>query len=548
MGNQYPRNLQRDDDGFLTDPASCNEFLPDGRDNGVVNEVHDELDYHNLFVGQYAMGDVQFINYTSVNNAHSLYWKTSKNFVDGRLYHIVDSTFVNDPSDSYGQLQLLGPSGPFTFGILNTKFLGGRVGCGAICAGQHCGLGGSGGPCDVQYLLEGVDFSGLGDGARRIQFGVNAADPGFVLPIFVAKDNSLGGYRSIVSRHLSGFAALPGCQGSGQMWADGYGCSVPVRRLNLWGPKSENVRIAGAGYGVAPNWESPVRGINAGHMPFEPMHRGYGIPVVLGERYSLYASWGGDTLVELSDDLLAAYFGETETVQLEVGGVTCELRATDDTRFFSPLGLPRNLQILASHPLIRDGRLRCGSAGSSRGPAAPTSTPTMAAPSMAPTPLPTSAPTPAASSMPTPAPIATPAPALTMSPTASATPAPAPTPIPAPTAAPTASPTAGQTLALDAFVADPCGAGWPERKGRSGIPLLSANGVTFQGATIRTDGGVRLCEDCAARCWLQMAQVPCVGFVRTKSWQCTYFSRIDSVVEEGGDPTAVTTAPHVPAP
>ena len=33
----------------------------------------------------------------------------------------------------------------FTFRITNTSFAGGSLGCGAICAGQHCGLGGAGG-------------------------------------------------------------------------------------------------------------------------------------------------------------------------------------------------------------------------------------------------------------------------------------------------------------------------------------------------------------------------------------------------------------------
>ena len=32
----------------------------------------------------------------------------------------------------------------FTFRITNTTFAGGGLGCGAICAGQHCGLGGAG--------------------------------------------------------------------------------------------------------------------------------------------------------------------------------------------------------------------------------------------------------------------------------------------------------------------------------------------------------------------------------------------------------------------
>ena len=39
---------------------------------------------------------------------------------------------------------IAGPAGPFTFCISNSSFAGGGLGCGAICAAQHCGLGGAG--------------------------------------------------------------------------------------------------------------------------------------------------------------------------------------------------------------------------------------------------------------------------------------------------------------------------------------------------------------------------------------------------------------------
>jgi hypothetical protein len=66
----------------------------------------------------------------------------------------------------------------------------------------------------------------------------------------------------------------------------------------------------------------------------------------------------------------------------------------------------------------------------------------------------------------------------------------------------------------------------------------------LRGTAMRTDGGVKLCNDCAVRCWLQM-KGECVGFVmeyyegNTGRGSCTYFSDIDGIVPEGG--TAVTT-------
>ena len=43
----------------------------------------------------------------AVNNVHSMYWKTSKDFRDPTAYHIRDSLFINDPSDPVGELLYL---------------------------------------------------------------------------------------------------------------------------------------------------------------------------------------------------------------------------------------------------------------------------------------------------------------------------------------------------------------------------------------------------------------------------------------------------------
>merc|ERR1712151_854500 len=550
LDNQYPRNLKRDANGMLTDHKSCDEFTSDGRDNGVVNEVHDELDYHNQYVGQYAMGDVQFVNYTGINNTHNMYWKTSKNFADGRLFHVVDSLIANDPSDSYGQMQFLGPSGPFTFGMSNTKFVGSNVGCGAICAGQHCGLGGAGGPCNVQYLMDNVDFSGVASGERRIQFGANAADPGFVLPIFTARDSSLGGYRTNTRKHLNGFGALEGCSPAGPEWADGYGCTKHIRRLNVWGHWDVGtLKISGPGYDVGANWGAPVHGMNAGHMLYEPMHRGYGAPVVLGEQYTLTGQMHDEMIPDFSDNVLASYFGHSESVNVRVGSNACHLQASDDKRFVSPLGLPSNLLLLPTHSSIQAGRLECGGAA---GPTPP------------PTPFPTRSPTP-----PTPL-----APGCYYKQALASSKCPGPfldwerdvwgeanansgasqedcmarkaghdeycavsTEWRFVPSAPTPAPI-GDSSAVS-FKPQPCN--WED-------DLHSAAGTNFEGATIRTDGGVRICQDCAQRCFAQMSD--CVGFVfeqysNSDRGTCTYFSRIDSLrIVTNGNIFALTTTIH----
>ena len=69
----------------------------------------------------------RYINYTSINNGHAMYWKQGKNFVDKRPWHVLDSTFANDPADKFGVLQFLGPSGPFAFGMKNLGHHGKEV-------------------------------------------------------------------------------------------------------------------------------------------------------------------------------------------------------------------------------------------------------------------------------------------------------------------------------------------------------------------------------------------------------------------------------------
>lgn len=374
LDDQNPKRLSRDGDGYVTDMKQCNPFDSNGNDQGFVVEIHDDVNWHNGFVGQYALGDIQFVNFTSVNNYHAMYWKASKNFVDGRLWHIRDSTFANDPNDGIGVLQFLGPGGPFVFGILNTVFIGsGPPGCGGvICINHDCGLGGAGGPCNTQYLLQNVDFSGIPASAQRIHFG---SDPGagideaFVSPVFLSTDNSLGGYRSIVSGYMNGFGACGCCEQLGQVWGFGFGCSAAVRRLNLWAPQSlGQLLLAGPGYRqVSPNLASPVDGRNAGFLSYEPSHGGYGALALVGQNYSLSLQSGnwppGDSVVEFSDVVLGTAFGKVEALVLTVGNKSCDLRSSDARPFLAPNGqsMPWGWPLVTSsrQHLISTGRLRC---------------------------------------------------------------------------------------------------------------------------------------------------------------------------------------------
>ncbi|KAJ1615610.1 hypothetical protein T492DRAFT_897359, partial [Pavlovales sp. CCMP2436] len=204
--------------------------------------------------------------------------------------------------------------GPFTFFLDNTTFAGGHVGDGVICAGQHCGLDqtaqGTQSMCNVQYVLRGVKFEGIygEQQARHIRFGISGGNP--VLPIFTALDNSLGGYRSIVSGKLGGFAQLPGCVQLGKEYDYGIGCDTPMRRLSIWSRKDQGtLQLRGPGYDVNPVWASPTFGLNGGFLIKDKIWgHGGGYPAVVkaGATYALDVQDVGAITLAFSDSLLGS--------------------------------------------------------------------------------------------------------------------------------------------------------------------------------------------------------------------------------------------------
>ena len=83
LDNNFPRNIKRSvaSNGLISeqdfrdwlDPnvaSSCDALTADGRDNGIVGFVEDQLDIGNPFSGQYEVGDVQVKNAPKRAAAH----------------------------------------------------------------------------------------------------------------------------------------------------------------------------------------------------------------------------------------------------------------------------------------------------------------------------------------------------------------------------------------------------------------------------------------------------------------------------------------------
>jgi hypothetical protein len=74
--NQFSRNVSLDADGKLlnNDRTSCAEFTSSGSDNGFLTVIEDSLEYHQLFLGQYSLGDFQYKGLVTVNSGANMYW------------------------------------------------------------------------------------------------------------------------------------------------------------------------------------------------------------------------------------------------------------------------------------------------------------------------------------------------------------------------------------------------------------------------------------------------------------------------------------------
>jgi hypothetical protein len=63
----------------------------------------DGIDWGNGFVGQYDLADVQYKNFTSINNNIGMYWKGSRNF------RTIGTAHIKVQLEPYPDLRVVGP-------------------------------------------------------------------------------------------------------------------------------------------------------------------------------------------------------------------------------------------------------------------------------------------------------------------------------------------------------------------------------------------------------------------------------------------------------
>jgi len=177
-------------------------------------------------------------------------------------------------------------------------------------------------------------------GRRHLNFGANAKPPGEVLPVFLARDASLGGFRAVVSGYLNGFER-EGCVPLGAEYDHGFGCPFPVRRFNIWTKDIGPIRLVGPGYQTAANPVSPALSQNAGFLQYARGYNGYGALAIPGKVYRLETNFTPGVLVDFSEWFLPQFFGAVEEsirVTTDLGECVVHARSSLHYGRFGPKG------------------------------------------------------------------------------------------------------------------------------------------------------------------------------------------------------------------
>jgi len=342
VDSNWPRHIPGgtiDDNGITG--LDCPAFDAVGNDLGFPATILDNVDYHNEYVGSYAMGDIQFSRHTSFDSSNILYWKDTKNFADGCSSHHVDNIFQGP-----GIMQL--PDGAATVIFERNTFKGNIL----LQANHHCGLGVSGMLCNPVYMLQNpksditsdqwVDFLEE-DVSGDPNLNVNWIGGGmFVLSPDDIPNNSgnflPAGYVALTSNSFPYLLSLEGGQvcttsvslGLGKRFNNGILCKKTLRRLNLY---SDSYSRTDRGITIKLQvFDSNTNAkLAEAQVPFQyttDKKQGFTIPVIpdLAYKYVVSKSDGSGIpltwIIEFSDPVIGNRW-TPDQIRLQVIGRTC---------------------------------------------------------------------------------------------------------------------------------------------------------------------------------------------------------------------------------
>ena len=343
LGPSFPRQVTQTVamNGYA-DSTTCAGFTSGGEERGLGFRISDNVDYDNVFVGQYDAGDIQYADHVSINNNNLLYWKTTKNFHDGCSAHLSGGLF------SGGNVALPDQA---AFIIERTRFTGDTT----IESNHHCNVGVTGVLCSPTYIFDRVEWSVTS--SRWMYFHKDANHWGGIFALAPPEaSNPSGhifpaGFQSLCSFYYdyllsidSGATCVTASSlGLGARYDNGILCRSPLRALRIY--------TYGLVNSTAPQltvqlWQSGAK-VSEQLILFHHIgadgaskKQGYAFPVVagLGHEYRLAQANGSDIpsdwIVEFSDPVIGNRWGK-DLLALTVAGWDCgsQIDSSHDRRF-----------------------------------------------------------------------------------------------------------------------------------------------------------------------------------------------------------------------
>ena len=328
IGDNFPKNTDQSlsNDGFMTDMSTCNGFLSDGSDNGLSSIIEDNVDWKNVFVGQYDAGDIQYKNHAAISTLNLIYWKSTKPFADSCSSHIKGGTFA------HGQMAL--PDAPGAFIIEDVVFNDA-----VLEANHHCSIGITGILCSPTYVLKNVQYQGRVN--NRAYFTDVANNYGGIFTLAPGEEANTDGvgnffpatYCALVSTTFQYLLALDSgnsCSTSASLglnaeYPNGILCKRPLRSLKIYTrtPQTATLKVE--------LWQGGSK-ISELDMPFYrtggTKKQGYAFPVAIGTDHEYKILLGGgqdvpsDWIIEFSDPIFGNRFPKDE-IKITVQGRSC---------------------------------------------------------------------------------------------------------------------------------------------------------------------------------------------------------------------------------
>ena len=146
LGPNFPRRVEMSvaTNGHAN-LSTCGAFGEGGLDRGSGYRLSENVDYDNVFVGQYDAGDVQYAHHASVHNLNAIYWKTTKNFADGCSSHLLGGLVSGGTVALPDQAAVI---------MERVTFEGDAL----LESNHHCNVGVTGALCSPTYILDHVTW------------------------------------------------------------------------------------------------------------------------------------------------------------------------------------------------------------------------------------------------------------------------------------------------------------------------------------------------------------------------------------------------------